>query len=150
MKKKRFFEKKKNSFIKKSVKYFYSFYRFFSCENNFFKINFLTKYLNWINLKLKGLKWISAKLRGCKLHFSLFISPFKAYKSWSPLFLHDHIFSRILCHNGLTWQIMTSCLLLLHWLITTHNQPLRTATTKYMWSYNYSFLHALDRKQKPH
>ena len=40
---KRFFEKKKISH-KKSIKYFYYFYRFFSCENNiFFNGKFLTK-----------------------------------------------------------------------------------------------------------
>ena len=35
--------KNKNSYIKKSIKYFYYFYRFFSGEDNFLKINFLTK-----------------------------------------------------------------------------------------------------------
>ena len=35
--------KNKNSYIKKSIKYFYYFYRFFSSEDNFFKGKFVNK-----------------------------------------------------------------------------------------------------------
>lgn len=57
---------------KKSIKYFYYFYRFFSSEDNFLTKLDIRK--NWINLKLREVrefKWISTKPKGCNLHFSL-------------------------------------------------------------------------------